>query len=122
MKTLLVVEDEMIVAMELADRAAALGYRVLGPASGGREAVELAASSRPDAILMDIGLRDGVNGLEAARRIRAFSPVPIVFLTAYGEGPLIAELRTVPNSFHLSKLFGDDELKGVLARALGGGD
>ncbi len=117
MKTLLVVEDEIIVAMELVDRLEKLGYRVLGPAAGGREAVDLAASSRPDAILMDIGLQDDVDGLEAARQIRAFSPAPIIFLTAYSDGPLLAASVAVPRSFQLSKLFDDRDLEGVLTRA-----
>jgi CheY-like chemotaxis protein len=121
MKTLLVVEDEVIVAMELVDRLEAMGYRVLGPASGGREAVELAAASRPDAVLMDVGLRDDVNGIEAARRIRAFSSAPIIFLTAYADGPLLVESAAVPFSFQLSKLFDDRDLENILARALEAG-
>jgi len=121
MKTLLVVEDEVIVAMELVDRLEKLGYRVLGPAAGGREAVDLAASSRPDAILMDIGLHDDVDGIEAAKKIRAFSPAPIIFLTAYTDGPLLDESAAVPFSFQLSKLFDDRDLQNVLARALGAG-
>lgn len=121
MKTLLVVENEIIVAMELVDRLETLGYRVLGPVAGGREAVDLAASSRPDAILMDIGLQDDVDGPEAARRIRAFSPAPIIFLSAYTEGPLLLEAAAVPWTFQLSKPFEEIDLRNVLAEALGPG-
>lgn len=121
MKTVLIVEDEMIVAMELADRLAALGYRVLGQASAGREAVDLAAAARPDAVFMDIGLRDDINGLEAARMIRAFSEAPIIFLSAYDDGPILEAVRAVPRAFLMSKLFEDRDLKDVLGRALGPG-
>ena len=121
MKTLLVVENEFIVALELVDRLEALGYRVLGPVAGGREAVDLAASSRPDAILMDVGLQDDVSGLEAARRIRAFSPMPIIFLSAYTDGPLVLEAAAVPGSFRLSKPFEEIDLRDVLSQALGPG-
>ncbi len=122
MKTVLIVEDEIIVAMELADRLEALGYRVLGPASAGREAVDLAAAARPDAVFMDVGLKDDVDGLEAAKRIRAFSSAPIIFLSAYDGGPLLEAVRAVPRAFLMSKLFEDGDLKSVLARALGAGD
>ncbi len=54
---ILVVEDESIVAMELADRLRALGYVVVGSAATGRQAVEKAIDKEPDLILMDIMLK-----------------------------------------------------------------
>ena len=121
MKTLLVVENEFIVALELVDRLETLGYRVLGPVAGGREAVDLAASSRPDAILMDVGLQDDVTAPKRPGRIRAFSPAPIIFLSAYTDGPLVLEAAAVPGPFRLSKPFEEIDLRDVLSQALGPG-
>ena len=55
-------------------------YVVAGIASNGEAAVEMASDLSPDLILMDIDLGAGIDGIEAAARIRAQSEIPVVFL------------------------------------------
>ena len=79
---MLIVEDEPLMAMVLADLLQDLGYDTLGPISGQDDAVEQSKIQSPDVILMDIRLACGGNGLEAARQIRRGSDTPIVFCTS----------------------------------------
>jgi CheY-like chemotaxis protein len=82
---ILIVEDEKILAADLESKLRQLGYRVDGIASSGEEAVRLAQERAPSLILMDVRLSGAMDGVEAARRIRAKTPVPIVYLTAYSD-------------------------------------
>jgi DNA-binding response OmpR family regulator len=78
--TILVVDDEDAVQRLLAFPLEREGYRVVA-APDGERALDLAASERPDLILLDVML-PGIDGLEVCRRVRASSAVPIIMLTA----------------------------------------
>lgn len=79
----LVVEDESIVADDLAWKIRQLGFDVIAVAGSGEEAVRIAGQQRPDIVLMDVQLQDGISGTEAARVIRAETGAAIIFITAY---------------------------------------
>ena len=66
----LVVEDESIVSKDIQHSLKKLGYNVVGAASTGEKAFELAQSERPDIILMDIMLKGDINGIETAERVK----------------------------------------------------
>ena len=68
--SLLVVEDESIVAMDIKHRAEGLGYKVMGIASSGEEAISKTGEFLPDLILMDIVLKGKMDGVQAAQIIR----------------------------------------------------
>ncbi|MEI9974802.1 MAG: response regulator [Ignavibacteriota bacterium] len=80
---ILIVEDEQIIAADLADKVANLGHEVLGIVMAGEEAIHLAGQLSPDLILMDIQLEGAMRGTEAARRIREHIDVRIIFITAF---------------------------------------
>ena len=108
----LIVEDEAIVAMEIQDQMEALGWEVDAVAATGPDAIRLAAAGRPDLILMDITLRGGMSGLEAAEKIRAARAVPIIFLTATVDEKIVARIRALDaEAVFLSKPFVEDELR-----------
>jgi CheY-like chemotaxis protein len=112
----LVVEDELIIAWHLADALTSFGCAVCGTAATVREAVRLAAETRPDLVLMDVRLRDGT-GLEAGERILAQRPVPIVFCTAYSEDPAIrVRLESLGAADILPKPVRLDHLEELLGR------
>src|SRR5687767_4303871 len=73
---ILVVEDEGIVAMDLKGRLEALGYTVVDTVSSGEDAIRRATELHPDLALVDIRLSGDMDGIEAARRIRAASDIP----------------------------------------------
>lgn len=119
-RTILIVEDEPLIAWSLADMAEALGYDVIGPVATEHEAVDEATRQRPDAILMDLRLSDGGSGLSAARRIREAAETPIIFCTAYAsETGLREEMMAVPKSALIIKPVQRTQLQRALADALG---
>jgi two-component system, response regulator PdtaR len=81
---ILIVEDEVLLGLLLAEALAEVGHRVLGVAASRAEAVALVAGKNPDLALVDIELRGGDSGIELAREL---SPrgVPCVFTTAQPE-------------------------------------
>jgi len=83
MRSILVVEDEKISSMLLEHLLTQLGCDVSGTASTGEEAIQKAESSQPDLIIMDVGLKGTMNGIEAAHAICQRHQIPILFLTAY---------------------------------------
>lgn len=108
--TILVVEDERIIAKGLEKRLKGLGYAVVGSASTGEEATRKAAELRPDLILMDIHLGDGMDGVDAAQEIRSTSDVPVVYLTANSDDATFQRAKlTEPHGFVL-KPYDDKDL------------
>jgi PAS domain S-box-containing protein len=81
-KTIMVVEDERIVAEDLRLCLIALGYIVVARASSGREAVQRCETVRPDLVVMDILLPGEIDGIQAAQEIRDRFDIPVVFMTA----------------------------------------
>src|SRR5205807_10154576 len=80
---ILVVEDDPTVAAIFVRYLRREGYEVL-TAEDGRSALDVAVSSQPDLVVLDIML-PGLDGLEVCRRLRAKAPVPIVMLSARGD-------------------------------------
>lgn len=90
------------------------GWEVCAEAKDGREAVELAAATKPDLILLDIGMPN-LNGLEAARQILAAAPnIPILILTMHDSDNVIKEvLRAGARGFVLKSDAGRDLVAAV---------
>lgn len=80
---ILIVEDEAIIAMEVAEILEGLGYRVVGMVATAEKAIVEAEQTRPDLILMDFKLRGPTSGLEAARDIHERFAIPSVLVTAH---------------------------------------
>jgi putative two-component system response regulator len=84
-KKILVVEDERIVARDLARQLTDLGYDVVATAYSGEEAVHKVGEVHPDLVLMDIVLAGKMDGIQAAEKIAALSGTPVVYLTSYAD-------------------------------------
>jgi DNA-binding LytR/AlgR family response regulator len=96
----LVVEDESIVSKDIQHSLKKLGYNVVGAASTGERAIELALEAKPDIVLMDIMLKGEMNGIEAADEIRSKINIPVIYLTAYAdEGTLSRAKVTEPYGY-----------------------
>jgi two-component system, OmpR family, KDP operon response regulator KdpE len=107
-QTILIIEDELQIRRFLRTSLAAHGYALL-EASTGQEGVEQAAQLRPDGIILDLGLPD-MDGLEVLRRIRSWSSVPVVILTARGQEQDKITLLDAGADDYLTKPFGVGEL------------
>lgn len=108
---ILIVEDEVIVALDLEGKLKKLGYTVCAIASTGREAVDKAASNYPDLVLMDISLKGNISGIEAAREIFACFNIPIIYLTANADDSTFEKAKTTRPLGYLLKPFKERELK-----------
>ncbi|GAB7014680.1 response regulator [Methanogenium cariaci] len=97
---ILIVEDEVIIAMALEDSVHGFGYLVAGRATTGQRAIDLAMETQPDLALIDIRLDGEMDGIEAAERIYRRLKIPVIFLTAYSdEETLSRAIRTNPYGY-----------------------
>ena len=106
---ILVAEDETIIRLDLRDLLERAGFEVCAEARDGEEAVALARSEAPDLAVMDVKM-PRLDGIEAARRILAERPIPIVMLTAYGQEELVARAVEAGVFGYLVKPFREQDL------------
>ncbi len=116
--SIVVVEDERIVALDLSQRLAEMGYRVLKTVARGEDALRAVASLRPDLVLMDINIEGSIDGIEAACRIREASRTPVVFMTAYAEDETLARAQAGRPYGYLIKPYESRELHAAIQVAL----
>ena len=116
--TILIVEDEAIVAADLAGKLGRLGYEVAGTAAKGEEAVALAGRLRPHLVLMDIWLKGPMDGIEAAEAIRRQHDVPVVYLTAHSDAATLARAKLTGPFGYILKPFEERELATQIEMAL----
>lgn len=81
----LVVEDELIVAMDIVQSLASMGFEARGGITTGEEALEEMRRSIPDLVIMDIRLAGELDGVQVARQIREHYSTPVIFVTASTE-------------------------------------
>ena len=118
-ETILVVEDEGLIALHLTELLEKAAYRVGGPAySGEMVLLDLASSPLPDVILMDIALAGKLDGIETARQILEQHPIPVIFLTAYSNQNRIEQAKAVSSFGYLMKPVMEDELFAAINLAL----
>ena len=114
----MVVEDDRIVARDISEQLGRIGHTVIGVTASGEAAVALAASNRPDLILMDVRLEGRIDGIDAACEIRATSQIPVVFLTAYADDETIRRAGAAEPFGYLLKPFEDLQLRTAIEMAL----
>lgn len=116
--TILVVEDETIVAKDIQCTLARLGYKVPATATSGEEAVRKAGEIQPDLVLMDIVLKGPMDGVETARELRIRYDVPVVYLTAYADDHTLQRVKETAPGGYLLKPFQPSELRPTIEMAL----
>lgn len=114
----LVVEDESIVSKDIQHSLTKLGYQVVGAASTGEKAIELANSEHPDVILMDMMLKGEMNGVEAAEIIRREFKIPIIFLTAYADDATLNKAKIAEPYGYIIKPFKEIDLHTTIEMAI----
>lgn len=115
---ILIVEDETIVAMEIQDLLEAEGWIVSGVSASGEDAIRKALDGRPDLVLMDITLRGGMTGIEAAERILEGRIIPVLFLTAAADQIGIRRIQERTACGFVSKPFEERALLGEVRNLL----
>ncbi|MGE8475012.1 MAG: response regulator, partial [Paraburkholderia hospita] len=121
---ILIVEDDRIVARDIAQQMKRAGYVVAGTTASGEEALALVeqwqwqSEPGPDLVLMDVRLEGELDGIDTARRIRAACDIPVVFLTAYADEETIHRATTAEPFGYVLKPFDDVQLRTVVEMAL----
>ncbi|MEG4988392.1 response regulator [Microcoleus sp. BR0-C5] len=115
---ILVVEDEVIVAQDIAGRLKKLGYAVTATVSSGEEAIQKAIENPPDLVLMDIVLKGDMDGVTTAEKIRTNRNVPTVFLTAYADDQTLQRAKLTDPFGYIIKPFQQNDLRVAIEIAL----
>jgi DNA-binding NtrC family response regulator len=118
---IVVVEDESIVAIDIAARLERLGYEVAGTARDAATAMSLCDEHRPDLVLMDVRLEGDDDGIEVAERLRAAFDIPVVFLTAYADPATLERARRAAPLGYIVKPFDQRDIEVTVQTALGRG-
>ncbi|MBO0880423.1 MAG: ANTAR domain-containing response regulator [Mycobacterium sp.] len=108
-RRVLIVEDEALIRLDLAEMLREEGYEIVGEAGDGQEAVELAQQLKPDLVIMDVKMprRDGI---DAAAEIASNRIAPIVVLTAFSQRDLVERARDAGAMAYLVKPFTASDL------------
>ena len=113
---IMIIEDEPLIALDLAHMVSGMGHRVTGIARTQAEAEALWSESHPGLVLADVRLADGSSGIDAVNSILARTKIPVIFITAYPERLLTGE-RPEP-AFLVSKPFNPEQVKVLINQAL----
>ena len=116
-KRVLVAEDEAIIRLDLAEMLEEAGYDVVGQASDGEQAVALAASLRPDIVIMDVKM-PVMDGISAAEQIGRERICPVVMLTAFSQTELVERARDAGVMAYIVKPFTASDVTPALDIAL----
>jgi len=116
--SVLIVEDELIVARDLQETLAGLGYNAVAIASSSDEALARATERRPDVALMDIRIKGKRDGIETAEILRRHFGIPIVYLTAHADEATIDRAKKTEPQGYLLKPVKSGELRGSIEVAV----
>ncbi|MFZ3047839.1 MAG: response regulator [Desulfatirhabdiaceae bacterium] len=118
MHHLIIADDEIIMATQLADKLNRMGFMVMGTASSGEEAIDLAKKHLPDLILMDSVMPGRIDGVTAAEIIRKEMNINSIFMTAFSnDEPLLRAGASEPLGYIL-KPFKDQQIRSAIELAL----
>ncbi|HEU5201521.1 MAG TPA: response regulator [Nitrospira sp.] len=116
--TVLIVEDEAIVAEDLTNKVTALGYEVIDTVPTGEQALPIAQTRHPDLVLLDLKLAGNIDGIQTAERLLQVCDLAIVFVTAHSDRDTVKRASaTVPFGYIL-KPFSERDLSVQLDTAL----
>ena len=113
-----IVEDEAIIAMEIESQLQGLGYEVTSVVNTGEKAVLKAKEDKPDLILMDIRIKEEMDGIDTAEIIRKQFGIPVIFSTAYLDEQRIERAKITMPFGYVLKPIQERDLKVTIEMAL----
>ncbi len=116
--SILIVEDERIVATDIRQRLTSVGYTVVGIASTGEEAIEMTERTSPELVLMDITLKGEMDGVQAAAAILSQRDIPILYLTAHADSGTLERVKSTGPFGYVLKPFDERDLLTTVEMAL----
>ena len=116
---ILIVEDESITAMSMADLLDLWGYDVCEPAPSGEDALKVAETERPALAILDIKLKGDMSGIELAALLKERFGIPVVFISGYADEAIRKQAEDAGAAGYILKPFDLAHLKTMLERVLG---
>ncbi len=116
-KRVLIVEDEVINAMALAEVIPEWGCIVVDMVTSGEDAIRVAEAEKPDVVLMDIRIHGSIDGLGAAREIIGRLGIPVIFMTGYDDEETVSAAMDLKPLAFLVKPLNVSRLKELLVRS-----
>ncbi len=114
----MLVEDEVLIGLMLAKKLRSFGYEVGDVVTTGEEAVERVGTDQPEVVLMDVSLAGDMNGIEAARQIKAEHEIPIIIFSGYDEKSLQEQTQSFKPAAVLSKLGPVSDITAAIEKAV----
>jgi two-component system, response regulator PdtaR len=115
---ILVVEDEAILAMALADKLEAEGYQIVGIANNGLKAIELFEQNQVDLLLCDINIKGDWDGIETATKMIAIKPIPVIYLTAFSDVETVERAKKTFPAAYVTKPYNIVSLRIAIEMAI----
>ncbi len=101
--SILIVEDEGIIASNIGSNLRKAGYEIAGIASSAEEAFDVVSRTLPDLMLIDIHLAGSSDGIEVAQKIHSMFGIPFIFLTAHSDSETMERAKKTGPSGYLVK-------------------
>ena len=115
---ILIVEDEIIIAEDLKQELTKLGYKIIGIASKGKEAIKKIKKTRPDIILMDLTLKGELDSIETAQQINKHHNIPLIYISGYFDQKMIQRAKKTQTYGYLKKPIRPLEIDNKIKAAL----
>ncbi|MEI6842462.1 MAG: response regulator [Methanomicrobiales archaeon] len=109
--SILIVENDSVIASVEEWRLKKLGYTICGRAANGIDALALIKEKKPDLVILDINLDGEMDGIEIAKVLDKQGNIPFIFLTAHGEEAIIQRAKGTLQYGYIKKPFNDDDLR-----------
>jgi len=117
---ILIVEEEIVIAIDLKIRLENLGYYVPGIAVNGKDAIKKTGDKNPDLVLMNVLLDGDVDGIDVAQKIRNLYNIPVIYLTGSSDNTIIERAKIKNPSGFINKPFNDTEIHDAIELAMEG--
>jgi two-component system, response regulator PdtaR len=115
---IIIVEDEIIIALDLKLRLENLGYDVMTTVFNGEDAIKVAGEKNPDLVLMDIQLNGEMDGINVAQQIRNLYNIPFIYLTGSYENALLERAKQTDPIGFINKPFDELEIQNLIEKAM----
>jgi len=116
--TILIVEDESLIASSIKNILSHLGYKKVYVANSGVGALKIIEEQHPDLVLVDIVLPGKINGIELAKQVRAHHKIPVIFVTGYSDENTLKKAKLSEPYGYITKPFKKNDLKIAIDIAL----
>lgn len=114
----LIVEDEAIVALDLASGLENDGYKIAGIADNAGDALNIFRESSPDIVLMDINIKGDRDGIDTTEELLKIRQVPVIYLTAFSDNETVSRVKKIQPAAFLSKPYSIDNVRIAIELAI----